>query len=72
MGFLAGSDLFSRGLHTRIAVARHPCVSLAFLLLLLKQKRTKITNNDASLMGKDSITWTQRQRVFCSSIIDFI
>ena len=33
MGFLAGSDLFPRGLHTRIAVARHPCVSWAFLFI---------------------------------------
>jgi len=31
VGFLAGSDLFPRGVHTRIAVARHPCVSWAFL-----------------------------------------
>jgi len=42
------------------------------VFLLIKQKRTKIENYkyNAFLMGKDSLSWTER--VFCSSIIDFI
>jgi len=39
------------------------------VLLFLKQKRTSY-KYDAFLMGKDSISWTQR--VFYSSIIDFM
>jgi len=41
-------------------------------LLLLKTKNAGIQNYkyDAFLVGKDSISWTER--VFCSSIIDFI
>ena len=45
------------------------CALLNVVFLLLKQKRTKL-QYDAFLMGKDSISWTER--VFCSSIIDFI
>jgi len=39
-------------------------------LLLLKQKNVENYKYDACLMGKESISWTER--VFCSSIIDFI
>jgi len=38
-------------------------------LLLLKQNEQNY-KYDAFLMGKNSISWTER--VFCSSIIDFI
>ena len=38
-GFWLGSDLFHRGLHTRIAVARQPYVSWAFLSIFLDQIR---------------------------------
>ena len=43
------------------------CVFLNVVFLLLLKQNYKY---DAFLMGKDSISWTQR--VFCSSIIDFI
>jgi len=39
-------------------------------LLLLKTKNVQNYKYDAFLMGKDSISWTER--VFCSIIIDFI
>ena len=39
-------------------------------LLLLKTKNVQNYKYDAFLMGKDSISWTER--VYCSSIIDFI
>ena len=39
-------------------------------LLLLKTKNVQNYKYYAFLMGKDSISWTER--VFCSSIIDFI
>jgi len=40
------------------------------ILLFLKQKNAQNYKYDAFLMGKDSISWTER--VFCSSIIDFV
>jgi len=53
------------------------CFFFAFnvvFLLLLNQKRTKLQIGAyayyAFLMGKDIVSWTER--VFCSSIIDFI
>jgi len=39
-------------------------------LLLFKTKNVHNYKHDALLMGKDSISWTER--VFCSIIIDFI
>jgi len=42
------------------------CVFNVVFLLFLKQNY----KYDAFLMGKDSISWTER--VFCSSINDFI
>jgi len=39
-------------------------------LLLLKTKNVQSYKYYAFLMNKDSISWTER--VFCSSIIDFI
>ena len=46
--------------------------NVMFLLLLKTKKNKKVQNYkyDAFLMGKDSISWTER--VFCSIIIDFI
>ena len=40
------------------------------MFLLLLKKNAQNYKYDAFLMGKDSISWTER--VFCSSIIDFI
>ena len=40
------------------------------VFLLLKQKNVQNYKYVAFLMGKDSISWTER--VFCSSIIDYI
>jgi len=45
------------------------CVFNVVFLLFLKEKVQNL-KYDASLMGKDSISWTER--VFCCSIIDFI
>jgi len=46
------------------------CLNVVFLLLL-RQKNVQNYKYDAFLMDKkDSISWTER--VFCSSIIDFI
>jgi len=39
-------------------------------LLVENKKNVQNYKYDAFLMGKDSISWTER--VFCSSIIDFI
>ena len=41
-----------------------------FLLLLKTKKNEQNYKYYAFLMGKDCISWTER--VFCSSIIDFI
>ena len=38
--------------------------------VVVKNKNVQNYKYDAFLMGKDSISWTER--VFCSSIIDFI
>jgi len=49
------------------------CFSVLFnvmFLLLLKTKNVQNYKYDAFLMGKDSISWSER--VFCSIIIDFI
>jgi len=40
------------------------------MFLLLLTKNVQNYKYDAFLMGKDSISWTER--VFCSIIIDFI
>ena len=43
---------------------------LNVVFLLFWNKNVQNFNYEAFLMGKDSIFWTER--VFCSSIIDFI
>jgi len=45
------------------------CVFNIVFLLFLKQNVQNF-KYDAFLMGKDSVSWTER--VFCSSISDFI
>ena len=44
--------------------------NVMLLLLLKTKKNVQNYKYDAFLMGKDSISWTER--VFCSIIIDFI
>jgi len=44
--------------------------NVMFLVVVKNKKNVQNYKYDAFLMGKDSISWTER--VFCSIIIDFI